>query len=115
MDIADIRDARPSPSRRGLKRAGRAAYSAGWHRCKTIPFEKGTETQIEDDRDMRPAVGCKTIPFEKGTETGKTAGVLGKRFEDARPSPSRRGLKLKASISSAAPLAMQDHPLREGD
>ena len=61
-------------------------------RCKTIPFEKGTETRVWRGR-MRTRVGCKTIPFEKGTETETVSSATDPAPTDARPSPSRRGLK----------------------
>ena len=60
-------------------------------RCKTIPFEKGTETSCSGLCICPGHARCKTIPFEKGTET-LTKQIIVEQF-----------------------LAMQDHPLREGD
>ncbi len=83
-------DARPSPTRRGLKRASTAVALATHARCKTIPYEKGTETQVIF-LTVLFRFRCKTIPYEKGTET----------HEPRLDTFFLRG--------------MQDHPLREGD
>ena len=100
-------EAKPSPSRRGLKRLS-TLIAASLRRSNTVPIEKGTETRRSRCRNSRRATpspsrrGLKrspsgtrersnTVPIEKGTETR----VLPTAHEttEATPSPSRRGLK----------------------